>query len=413
MSEYYRHDLESATDTRLDRTVPLNEGEDMRRRVLYSATALAFAVVIVQLGSGLVLGQTQPAPAQTTAPASGPTPMTPWGEPDFQGIWAIVSEIPLERSPEYAGREFFTDEEIAQIDQQRSATNRDARPERGSVADVAGAYNAVFNNFYPAGRRTSLIVDPPDGRIPPLTPAVRERMRQDQEYQGALNQATEGGPPSPRRAEAPPNYQLRGINRADHPEDTGVRTRCLQVGLPELGNGFGGSFRRVVQSPGVVSIYLDFSQGQGFPRVIPITTRPHLPANIRQWFGDSRGRWDGNTLVVDVTNFTAKTDFRGSRENLHLIERFTRTGPDTMDYSLTVDDPTTWTRPWTMRQELVRQPDEANRIYYEPRCHEGNYGLAGILRGARAADQAFAEGRGPDPATQCLAGCGGGRRNRR
>ena len=394
----------------------------MRQRVLYSAAVLAFAVVLVTLGSASVIGQTQPAPAQTTATVSGPTPMTPWGEPDLEGIWAIVTQIPLQRPAEYAGREFFTDEEIAQIDQQRAALpRRDVRPERGSEADVGGAYNAVFNNYYPAGRHTSLIVDPRDGRIPPLAPAVRERRRQDQEYRDALNQATEAcrqqeeacggatyGPPSLRRAEVPPNYQVSAINRADHPEDTGLQTRCLIVGLPDFGNGnlnFGGSFRRVVQSPGVISIYLDFGQGQGFNRVIPVTTRPHLPANVRQWMGDSRGRWEGNTLVVDVTNFTAKVDYRGSRENLHLIERYTRTGPDTIDYEVTLEDPTTWTRPWTMRQELVRQPDEANRIYYEPRCHEGNYGLAGILQGTRAADQAFAEGRGPDPATRCIGGC--------
>ena len=393
----------------------------MRERVLYSAAALAFAVALVKVASGTVAAQTQPTPAQTTALASGPPPMTPWGEPDLQGIWAIVSETPLERPAEYAGREFFTEEEIAQIDQQRAALpRRDARPELGSEADVSGAYNAVFNNFYPTGRRTSLIVDPPDGRIPPLTRAVRERMQQDQEYRGALNQATEEcrrrvdacagatyGPPSPRRAEVPPNYQVSTMNRADHPEDTGLQTRCLLAGLPDLGNrniNFGGSFRRVVQSPGAVSIFLDFSQGHGFHRAVPITTRPHLPANVRQWWGDSRGRWEGDTLVIDVTNFTAKSDYRGSRENLHLIERYTRTGSDTMDYSVTLDDPTTWTRPWTMRQELVKQPDEANRIYYEPRCHEGNYGLVGILAGARAADQAFAEGRGPDPATRCLGG---------
>ena len=400
----------------------------MRLRMLYSATALTFAVVLVTLGSGTVMGQTQPTQAETTATASDPTPMTLWGEPDLQGIWAIVTQVSLERPPEYAGREFLTDEEIAEIDQQRAALpRRDARSERGSEADVAGAYNAVFNNYYPAGRRTSLIVDPPDGQIPPLTPAVGERTRQDREYRGALNQATDGcrqqaeacsgatyGPPSPRRAEAPPNYQVSAINRSDHPEDTGLQTRCLLVGLPDLGNGnlnFGGSFRRVVQSPGAVSVYLDFGQGQGFNRMIPITTRPHLPANVRQWWGDSRGRWEGNTLVVDVTNFTAKTDYRGSRENLHLVERYTRTGPDTMDYEVTLDDPKTWTGPWTMRHELVRQPDEPNRIYYEPRCHEGNYGLPGILRGGRAADQAFAEGRGPDPATRCVGGGCRGRRN--
>ena len=210
----------------------------MRQRVLYSATALAFAVVLVKLGSGPVFGQTQPAPAQTTATASDPTPMTPWGEPDLQGIWAIVSQIPLQRPPEFAGRQFLTDEEVAQIDQQRAALpRRDARSERGSEADVFGAYNAVFNNFYPAGGRTSLIVDPPDGRIPPLTPVVRERMRQDREYLGALNQATDAcreqveacagatyGPPSPRRAEVPPSYpgihdEPRVSSRGYRPDD--------------------------------------------------------------------------------------------------------------------------------------------------------------------------------------------------
>ena len=283
---------------------------------------------------------------------------------------------------------------------------------------MSGAYNAVFNNLYPAGRRTSLIVDPPDGRIPPLTPAVRERMQQDREYRGALNQATEEcrqrvnacvgatyGPPSPRRAEVPPNYQVSTMNRADHPEDTGLQTRCLITDLPKLGDGnlnFGGSFRRVVQSPGAVSIYLDFSQGQGFHRAIRITTRSHLPANIRQWWGDSRGRWKGNTLVVDVTNFTAKSDYRGSRENLHLIERYTGTGPDTMDYSLTLDDPTTWTRPWTMRQELVKQSDEANRIYYEPWCHEGNYGLGARGETPAAFDQRGIPSVGVDPRSNML-----------
>jgi hypothetical protein len=175
--------------------------------------------------------------------------------------------------------------------------------------------------------------------------------------------------------------------------------------LPDFGTAFGGSFRRIVQSPGSVAIFYDVGQGQGFPRTIPITTSPHLPSNIRQRFGDSRGHWEGNTLVVDVTNFTAKTNYQGSRENLHLVERWTRTGPGTIDYAVTMDDPTTWTRSWTVKQELSKQSDQANRIYYEPRCHEGNYGLPGLLAGARAAETAFAEGRGPDPATLCTAGC--------
>ena len=121
-----------------------------------------------------------------------------------------------------------------------------------------------------------------------------------------------------------------------------------------------------------------------------------------------RGRWEGNTLVVDVTNFSPKTDFRGSRENLHLVERWARAGPDTLEYVVTIEDPTTWTRTWTVKQEMNRQDGHANRIYYEPRCHEGNYGLPGLLLGARAEEKAFKEGRGPDPATRCTAGCGSG-----
>jgi hypothetical protein len=135
-------------------------------------------------------------------------------------------------------------------------------------------------------------------------------------------------------------------------------------------------------------------------RVIPLDGRPHLPDSLRTWNGDSRGHWEGDTLVVDVTNFSPKTDFQGSRESLHLVERWTRTGPGTLDYVVTIEDPAVWTRPWTVKQELSRQSDAQNRIYYEPRCVEGNYGLPGLLRGRRTEERAFAEGRGPDPATR-------------
>jgi hypothetical protein len=163
-----------------------------------------------------------------------------------------------------------------------------------------------------------------------------------------------------------------------------------------------------VQSLGTVSIFYDTGQGQGWQRIIPVTGSPHLPLHVRQWWGDSRGRWEGDTLVVDVTNFTPKTDFQGSRENLHLVERWTRLDADTIEYVVTIEDPTTWTRPWTVKQELNKQNGQANRVYYEPRCHEGNHGLPGLLRGARVEEKAFAEGRGPDPATRCTAGCGSG-----
>ena len=175
--------------------------------------------------------------------------------------------------------------------------------------------------------------------------------------------------------------------------------------LPQFRGGFTGIYMRVVQSPGTVSIGYDVGQGQGFNRIIPVTAAPHLPPQVRQTSGDSRAHWEGNTLVVDVTNFSRKRDLQGSRENLHLVERWNRTGPDTLEVVYTMDDPTVWTKPWTAIQEFKRQSNEANRIYFEPRCHEGNYGLPGLLRGNRVDDKAFAEGKGPNPSTKCTAGC--------
>ncbi len=203
-------------------------------------------------------------------------------------------------------------------------------------------------------------------------------------------------------------YLSAAVNRADGPEDRSPAERCLGATLPDFGSWVGG-FSRIVQAPGQISIYYDLNAGLGRYRNIPITTAPHLPATIRQWWGDSRGRWEGNTLVVDVTNFSPKSDFQGAHENLHLIERWTRLDADTIEYAVTVEDLTTWTKSWTAKQELKKQSDAANQIYYEPRCQEGNHGLTAILVGARAAERAFAERRGPDPATLCtvIAGCGG------
>ena len=154
-----------------------------------------------------------------------------------------------------------------------------------------------------------------------------------------------------------------------------------------------------MQSPGVVSIYYDVGQGQGFQRIIPVTDLPHLPPHVREPFGDSRGRWEGKTLVVDVTNFEPYLDFQNARENLHLVERWTPRDANMLEYSVTIEDPTTWTRSWTTKQELERQDGRLNRIYYEPRCHEGNLGMVGLLQGNRAMERAFAEGRGPHPAS--------------
>jgi hypothetical protein len=163
---------------------------------------------------------------------------------------------------------------------------------------------------------------------------------------------------------------------------------------------------RIVQSPGQVGIYVDFGQGQGFLRVIPVDGRPHLPARLRVLHGDSSGRWEGDTLVVSVSNFTPKSDFFGSRENLRLLERYTRVSEDRITYRVTVDDPTTWTRPWTFDVPWQRQPARANQVY-ESTCHEGNYGLLGMLANTRAAEARFAKGDGPDPATQDNASGGG------
>jgi hypothetical protein len=364
--------------------------------------------------------QAQAPAASVTAPAPAPAPAaalkTPWGEPDLQGIWTDEFDTPLQRPAKYADQEFFTAAQRADLDRARAALlSRDSRGVRGTEADVAQAYNfAVFLTTKRTGPRTSLIVDPPDGRIPPLTIEAAKAAAADREFFLALLQATDtcktqavecsGGKydptPSPRRAEAPPRYNLAHINRDDGPEDHWPNDRCLTGGLPEFGTAFGGSFRRIVQTPGGVSMFYDVGQGQGWQRNIVIDGSPHLPAGIRQWFGDSRGHWEGNTLVIDVTNFSPKTDFQGSRENLHLVERWTRASPTTLDYVVTIEDPTVWTRPWTVKQEFIKQSNEENRIYYEPRCIEGNYGLPGLLRGRRMEERAFAEGRGPDPATR-------------
>jgi hypothetical protein len=351
------------------------------------------------------------------APERAPVMETPWGDPDLQGIWTDETSTPLQRAPRFANQEFFTEEQRAELDKARSELlGRDKRVERGTELDVAGAYNAEFVSVKRTGARTSMIVDPPNGRIPPMTPEAQKNMAADREFRLALLQSTEtcknesiacrGGKydpkPSPRRAELPPRYNTQRMNRYDRPEDGSLPDRCLTLGLPEFGAN-AGSFRRIVQTPGGISIFYDVGQGQGWQRNIIMDGRPHLPDGIRQWYGDSRGRWEGNTLVIDVTNFSPKTDYQGSRENLHLVERWTRTGPDSLEYEVRIEDTTVWTQPWTVKQEFTLQNGKQNRIYYEPRCHEGNYGLPGLMRGVRTDERAFAQGKGPDPATRDIA----------
>jgi len=341
---------------------------------------------------------------------------TSWGEPDLQGIWTVETDTPLQRSPKYGTRELFTDAERDELDKERAAMmRRDKRVERGTEQDVAGAYNALFMSMKRTGTRTSMIVDPPNGRLPPLTPEAQKIAAAEREYRLALLQATEscqtknpvgcpGGKydqaPSSLRDQPPPRYNTGRINRHDGPEDGSLSDRCLTLGLPEFGTAYGGSFRRIVQTPGGVTMYYDVGQGQGWQRNVVMDGRPHLPAAIRQWYGDSRARYEGDALVIDVTNFSPKTDVLGAREKLHLVERWTRTGPDTLQYVVTVDDPTVWTRPWTAKLEYSRQSEQQNRVYYEPRCVEGNYGHRALMLGARVEELAYAEGGGPHPATK-------------
>ncbi len=377
-------------------------------------TALGIAAGVVVLSALIASASAEAQVASAPTPVAA-TPRTPWGEPDLQGIWTDEADTPLQRLAKFANQEFFTDAQRAEIDSLRAGLlARDRRTERGTEADVTTAYNSVFLTVKRVGARTSLIVDPPNGRIPPLTPEAAKLAAADRAFRLALLQSTEtcrknlaacnGGTfdptPSPRRLEQPPRYNVGRMNRQDGPEDVTLGERCLPGGLPEFGTAFGGSFRRIVQTPGGISIFYDVGQGQGWQRNVVMDGRPHLPGNIRQWFGDSRGHWEDDTLVIDVTNFSPKADFQNARENLHLVERWTRTGPTTLAYEVTIEDPTVWTRPWSVKQEFTRQSDEQNRIYYEPRCVEGNYGLPGLLHGRRIEERAFAEGRGPDPATK-------------
>ena len=398
-----------------------------RRYQGFSAAAIALSVALL-LHLVLVSAQA-PAATGAAARASGPALKTVWGDPDLQGLWTEGLWTPLQRDPKFGNREFYTDEERAAVDKARDPALLgvgDKRPTRGTPQDVGGAYNSVFRSQLRSSRRTSLITDPPDGRIPPQTEEAKKRRQMVVDFENALLAPTDicknklvgcsggtYGPTSSLRETTPPYYvstSARGgtsgsINRANGPEDRSLGERCLHSRFPDF-NGFAGFYPRIVQSQDAVSIYYDIGQGWGFQRIIPISNAPHLPATIRQWWGDSRGHWEGNTLVVDVTNFNRKRVYLEARENLHLVERFTRLDANTLAYEVTIEDPTTWTRPWTAKSEWTKESDQLNRHYIEPRCAEGNYGLAGQLIGARQDERNFAEGKGPDPATICSAGCG-------
>src|SRR5215475_2964155 len=299
----------------------------MRERSLGSIIMAAIAAA-TGVSVSIVATSAQGPVGSATAPA--PALKTPWGEPDLQGIWTDEFDTPLQRPAKYADQEFFTQAQRTELDQERTEVLN-----RRVIGTPNDAYNfAVFLTTKRTGARTSKIVDPPNGRIPPLTPEAQKAAAADREFLLALLQATDtckkqlpacaGGKydprPSPRRAEPPPRYNAINfgrINRHDGPEDGSLADRCLTGELPEFGTAFGGSFRRIVQTPGGISMFHDVGQGEGWQRNIIVDGSPHLPSNIRQWYGDSRGHWEGDTLVIDVTNFSPKADFQGSRENLH------------------------------------------------------------------------------------------------
>ena len=317
----------------------------------------------------------------TTAAGQGVIPKTPWGAPDLQGIWDFNTLTPLERPSEFEEREFLTEEEASQMVQTvLESEGWDARysdPQQ----DVEGAYNQFWTDRITnlsADRRTSLIVKPRDGQLPALTAAAYER---EQAWRATWQ----------RPIRAPVLLAaLFGINPARGPEDFGLSERCL-VGYssgPPINGGTYNSNLQIFQTRGHVVLYTEMIHEA---RVVPLDGRPHVSPAIRQWLGDARGHWDGDTLVVESVNFTPKrasfypnaTDAVGSGEALHLTERFSRVDIETLRYEYTVDDPVTFTSPFTVSLTMQRSTGPI----FEYACHEGNYGLLNALAGARAQER--------------------------
>ena len=320
----------------------------------------------VTLIAGPVAGQTAAKP-QTGAAAKA-VARTADGQPDLQGVWDFRTVTPMERPKELGDKAVLTAQEAAEYEK-KTVASRDADANR-STAERARAVNGTaetedvalaYNNFWwdrgtkvVGSLRTSLIVDPPNGLYPPLTPEGQKRLDRLADVR-----------------ERP----------AVGPEDRAVGERCIlgfNSGPPMVPAAYNMNVQ-IVQAPGYVVLLNEMVHNA---RIIPMDGRPHLDKSVRQWVGDSRGRWEGNTLVIDTTNYSGETAFRGSSPNLHLIERFTRDG-DSLLYEFTVEDPTTWTRPFTVQIPMLK----SNLPIYEYACHEGNYGMFGILSGARAVEK--------------------------
>ena len=292
-------------------------------------------------------------------------PRTPDGQPDLQGIWANNSATPLQRPEQLAGKAVLSDEELSELTQ-RVNEFRDSEQAGDLLGDrliqqalgnsefndfdvITGNYNAFWLVERSLDNRTSLIVDPPDGRIPALTSGAEERA-------------------SARRA-------YSRDHPSDGPEDRSLGDRCLHFEAPRLSAGY-NSYFQILQTPEHVAILQEMGH---ISRVIPLDGRPHVDNDVRLWTGDARGHWNGDTLVVESTNYSAETRYNGATDGLRLVERFTRVGPDTIQHEVTLNDPATWTQPWSVRLLLKNTEDPI----FEYACHEGNYAMPGILGGAR------------------------------
>jgi len=305
---------------------------------------------------------------KTTVTKTWIVPLTKDGHPDLEGTWRSKSATPLERPKELEGRQFLTDDEVAELKRRADRLFKDGRsdfaagdkfflallanPERFKSSTATSDSSTVDREF---DNRTSLITDPPDGKLPPYTTLGGQRL--------AAFQAAAGGRVA-----------------TGKPEDLNSDQRCITFGVPMLGNNYSNgpnAYYQIVQAEDQVMI---FTESIHDARIIPMDGRPHLPANMRTWNGDSRGRWEGKTLVVDTTNFSATTNFMGAAEDLHLVERFTRVAADEIHYEITIDAPSTWSRAWTA---MVRLKQSDDRLY-EFACHEGNAEIMEtMLTGAR------------------------------
>ena len=317
--------------------------------------------------------------AQTSTAKTWTPRRTPDGQPDLEGNWATATLTPLERPPEFAGKEFLTEQEAAEYVKRTLEESNSDRRDGGAQADLQRNYNEAWRDrgtTLVASRRTSLIVDPPDGKIPPLTPQAQRR-------RAAM---TGGVGPEGLRFLPAALSAARPTRLPSGPADLPLRVRCISRDLPMVPTP-NNNFLQIVQTPGYVAIFQEMMHEV---RIIRLDGQPHLDPRIHGHMGDSRGRWEGSTLVIDTTNFMGADNAFGADEAMHLTERLTRTDPDTIFYQFTVDDPTAFTKPWSGELSM-RKTDEPVEEYA---CHEGNYAMESILAGARA-EEKRAESSGP------------------